>query len=121
MCYVYDNPKGLMNHVDDLLTVVEESADEDEMRRIIESLDYHVYDGDLNGPEYENKRNQIFKAIVSFVKLLRDREDARLHKEELERKRLAGCADFVEHLKKLKNGKQEDLIEGDEAMGQQTA
>ena len=49
-----------------------------------------------------NKWNNIFEAMVSFVKLVRDRKDARYHKEELERK-------------------QEDLIEGDETMGQQSA
>ena len=102
MCHVYGNPKGLLSHVDDLLNAVEETADDDEIRRIIESLDYHVYEGDLNDPEYESKWNNIFEAIVSFVKLVRDRKDARYHKEELERK-------------------QEDLIEGDETMGQQSA
>ena len=75
MCHVYDNPKHLLGHVDSLMKEVEKSADDDEIRRIIESIDYHVYEGDLDDPEYETKWNAIFEALTSFVKLLRDRRE----------------------------------------------
>ena len=38
MCHVYDNPKHLLGHVDSLMKEVEKSADDDEIRRIIESM-----------------------------------------------------------------------------------
>ena len=33
--HVYDNPKGLLNHVDDIMKAVEEKADDNEIWRIM--------------------------------------------------------------------------------------
>ena len=75
MCYVLSNPKGLLTHVEELMHVVEESADDNEIQRILNSLEYHIYEDELNDVEYETKWNAVFEALTSFVKFVSKRQE----------------------------------------------
>ena len=91
--YEYDL-RHLLIHIATLLHSVEEDADEDDMRRIIEDVDYHSIeeDDECNDPEYIHKWNAIFTSIGDFTKMVSDRleiayQEERKREKELEKQK----------------------------------
>ena len=76
MCDVESNPKWTLQHIDELLDNVETNSDKDEMRRML-CHDYRLKP-DEEEPEYVDKRNRVFEALVDFINLLK-KEKSRNH------------------------------------------
>ena len=72
MCDVESNPKWTLHHIDELLDNVEKNANEDDMTRTLKH-DYRLT-LEEEQPDYMEKRNRVFEALVGFIKLLKERE-----------------------------------------------
>ena len=72
MCDVESNPKWTLHHIVELLDNVEKNANEDDMTRALKH-DYRLT-LEEEQPDYMEKRNRVFEALVDFIKLLKERE-----------------------------------------------
>lgn len=115
-------PKDVLRIVHECLEYVEYESEPVELYEI--GRDVHKYIDLEKGSEYWDKRNGVFVALLSFVKLLREQEDKYQHEQYLIRKDLAGYAEFCKDWKKKKQYdnaryEEESLAGRDETVGQE--
>ena len=85
MCDYYEDEKYIVSHIDHLITAIKENFDEYDLQRIIDDTEDYIYDEEVlespGGEEWQDKRNEIFKAIGSFAKLLKEQREKRKEDE----------------------------------------
>ena len=67
MCDVRHNPRWASSHVDDMLDILENHADECDMKRILRGYEYYLLLADNEDPVFVIKRNRVIEAFVDFV------------------------------------------------------
>lgn len=77
MCDVRDNPRWALSHVNDMLDILENHADECDMKRILRGYEYYLLPADNEGPVFMEKRSRVIEAFADFVTLLKEREKNR--------------------------------------------
>ena len=71
------NPRWTLSHVDDMLDILENHADECDMKRILRGYEYYLLPADNEDPVFVEKRNRVIQAFVDFVTLFKEREKNR--------------------------------------------
>ena len=77
MCDVRHNPRWASSHVDDMWDILENHADECDMKRILRGYEYYLLLADNEDPVFVEKRSRVIEAFVDFVTWLKEREKNR--------------------------------------------